>query len=127
MKHILQIAAIALLTTALISCNKEDENNTNTTPQDTTQPKTYTYIYNEDGIPMDTVMAHTDVDTFYVIPTRFDLFATVSENNAHNIKNHLENCHNANSKTFGKGDLLLRNVTSEDSTYLSWFGYNVLR
>ena len=91
------------------------------------QSKTYTYVYDENGIPMDTLMAHTNVDTFYVVPKTYDLFATASENNIHNVKNHLDNCTRHNPKTHGKGKFRAKNASIADSTWLANFGYVMSR
>ena len=91
------------------------------------QSKTYTYVYDENGIPMDTLMAHTNVDTFYVVPKTYDLFATASENNIHNVKNHLDNCTRHNPKTHGKGKFRAKNASIADSTWLANFGYEMSR
>lgn len=110
-----------------VSCEKDpvkpDNNNGNN--QQPQKPKTYTYIYDNTGIPNDTVLAHMDVDTFYVIPTRPDLFAGVSQNGVHTIRNHLENHTLTNSKMHGKGDFIINEITPSDSSWLNNFGYNV--
>lgn len=91
------------------------------------QSKTYTYVYDNTGIPRDTVLAHTDVDTFYVIPTSQDLFAGASENGVHTVRNHLENHTLLNSKMRGKGKFIVRHANDADSTWLAKFGYQVQR
>ena len=91
------------------------------------QYTTYTYVYDNTGIPRDTVLAHTDVDTFYVIPTSQDLFAGASENGVHTIRNHLENHTLLNSKMRGKGKFIVRHANDADSTWLAKFGYQVQR
>ena len=90
------------------------------------QPTTYTYVYDNTGIPRDTVLAHTDVDTFYVIPTRPDLFAGASENGVHTVRNHLENHTLVNPKMRGKGVFKVRHANDSDSTWLANFGYQVI-
>lgn len=129
-KHLL-LKTLGLTAAMMVAgCEKdpvEPDHNNPSNPSNPQQPKTYTYYYDANGIPEDTLMAHTDVDTFYVLPTRPDLFATVSANNTHNIRSHLERSHNMNNKTFGKGPIILQNVSDEDSTYLAWFGYQVQR
>lgn len=116
------LISIAALLTVLSGCKKEklEPDTPNTT-------KTYTYYYDENGILMDTLMAHTNVDTFYVVPKTYDLFATASENNIHNVKNHLDNCTRHNPKTHGKGKFRAKNASIADSTWLANFGYDMSR
>lgn len=96
-------------------------------PDKPQKPTTYTYYYGTNGIPKDTIMAHTDVDTFYVLPTEPTLFATMPESIIHELRNHLDNATRMNPKTHGLGSLKARNANNSDSTWLSDFGYNVYR
>lgn len=96
-------------------------------PNQPTQSKTYTYIYDNYGIPQDTVLAHTDVDTFYVIPKTYNLFATAGETTIHNVRVHLENCQNMNPKTHGKGPFKASFASYADSAWLANFGYQIQR
>lgn len=125
-KKVLAGTILAALPFAFGGCEKDPvkpENNGN----NNNQPKTYTFVYDENGIPMDTLMAHTNVDTFYVVPKTYDLFATASENNIHNVKNHLDNCTRHNPKTHGKGKFRAKNASIADSTWLANFGYEMSR
>ena len=111
------VASLPLFT----ACEKNNDN-----PSEP-QPKTYTYVYDENGIPMDTLMAYTNIDTFYVVPKTYNLFATASENNIHNVKNHLDNCTRHNPKTHGKGKFKATYASTADSTWLANFGYQMQR
>ena len=102
------------------SCEKEP---TPTKPHS----NTYTFVYDEYGIPSDTALAHMDVDTFYVIPKKTTLFASWPQKNVNDIRNHLDSRQRLNPKTRGKGTIVLANVTEPDSIWLSNFGYNVTR
>jgi len=129
MKHILQIAAIALLTTALISCNKEEETNTNTTPQDTTQTTTqkhnvelrYGVVSSTDweNISLDTIRkynADPTVDTIFMVPEAYDQFSTATVSGMQNRVVKLRERHNVNpDKVFGKGDLKLAHLVVDDA------------
>jgi len=129
MKHLLQIAAIALLTTALISCNKEEETNTNTTPQDTTQTTTqkhnvelrYGVVSSTDweNISLDTIRkynADPTVDTIFMVPEAYDQFSTATVSGMQNRVVKLRERHNVNpDKVFGKGDLKLAHLVVDDA------------
>lgn len=107
---------------------KKDEDITDQKPSNQTQTsKTYTFVYDEMGIPQDTLLAHMDVDTLYVIPTSYDLFATCSSENIHNVRNHLQACRNTNNKTRGKGKMRACYASVADSTWLAQFGYQMER
>lgn len=121
-KKVLGGAMLVALPFAFGGCEKDPVK-----PNQPTQSKTYTYMYDNYGIPQDTVLAHTDVDTFYVIPKTYNLFATVSEANIHNVRVHLENCKNMNSKTYGKGPFKAKNASYADSVWLANFGYQMQR
>jgi len=122
MKHILQIAAIALLTTALISCNKEEETNTNTTPQDTTQTTTQKHnvelVYGQSPstqwqhIELDTIQKYSNdqnVDTIFMIPDHFNQYSTTPTNGLQIIVPKLRERKNINpNKVWGKGELQLK-------------------
>ena len=120
MKHILQIAAIALLATALISCNKEEENNTNTTPQDTTQTTIQKHnvelVYGNtlaswQHIELDTIQKYSndkDVDTIFLIPEYYTQFSSQPTSPLKNIVAQLRERKNINpNKVWGKGELML--------------------
>ena len=126
-KHLL-LKTLGLAAAMMVAgCEKEPaEPNRNNPDTPQPQPKTYTYYYDANGIPLDTLMAHTDVDTFYVVPISYDLCATWSENAMHTLRNHLEDRQNRNQKTRGKGYLKSINVNHNDSIWLSNFGYNVI-
>lgn len=130
-KKVLPGIMLAALPFAFAGCGKEnpapDNGGTNPGGGTTPQPKTYTFVYDENGIPMDTLMAHTNVDTFYVVPKTYNLFATASENNIHNVKNHLDNCTRHNPKTHGKGKFKAKYASIADSTWLANFGYEMSR
>ena len=102
------------------SCEKEP---TPTKPHS----NTYTFVYDECGIPIDTALAHMDVDTFYVIPVRYDLFLNLSRDNIRNVTTHLKNRQQQNPRMHGKGPFRTYDASAEDSTWLSNFGYNVTR
>ena len=102
------------------SCEKEP---TPTKPHS----NTYTFVYDEYGIPSDTIRAHMDADTFYAIPTQYDLFAGIGEKNVHNLKIHLDACQRLNPRIRGKDRLRVHFANDEDSAWLSNFGYNVTR
>ena len=125
MLRTLGMGALLLFATSCEKDNNEPNRNNPDTPQP--QPKTYTYVYDINGIPKDTVLAHTDVDTFYVIPTTYDLFATWGTENIHDLREHLENCQNQNPKTHGKDRLRAKNASVADSTWLANFGYQMER
>ena len=142
MKHILQIAAIALLATALISCNKEEENNTNTntTPQDTTQTTTQKHnvelVYGQalaqwQNISIDTLQKYNndkEVDTIFMIPENYNQYSTVSTNALKNIASELRERHNVNpDKVFGKGELLLLGSSVENNPEIVRFFEDTLR
>lgn len=122
-KKVLAGTMLAALPFAFGGCEKDpvkpnNDNNNN-------QPKTYTYYYDAMGIPTDTVKAHTNVDSFFVVPIRTDLFATWPEQDVHGLRNHLQNCRNYNLKTYGKGDMELHYANSDDIAFLKSFGYNI--
>lgn len=122
------LAIAGLIALPFAACEKDDDiidqkPNTPATPR----AKTYTFVYDEMGIPQDTLLAHMDVDTLYVIPTRYDLFATWSEEDCHMLRNHLQGCRNTNSKTRGKGRMRARDASVADSTWLAQFGYKMER
>ncbi len=102
------------------SCEKEP---TPTKPHS----NTYTFVYDFYGIPSDTIRAHMDADTFYVIPTRYDLFAHIDTTNIQNIITHFKGCQRLNPRVHGKGRFKVPLATDRDSTWLSNFGYNVER
>jgi len=140
MKHILQIAAIALLTTALISCNKEEETNTNTTPQDTTQTTTQkhnvelVYDANLNGLELSRIqdsLAKSDVDTVFMVPEGYNQYSTVSTVVLQYLVAQLRDRKNINpNKVWGKGELQLK-ASSVDgypeirSFFSDTLGYNV--
>ena len=122
------LAIAGLIALPFAACEKDDDiidqkPNTPATPR----AKTYTFVYDRDGIPMDTVLAHMDVDTFYVIPTEYNLFETSSEANIHNVRNHLEERKNVNQKMHGKGRFCASFASVADSTWLAQFGYQMER
>ena len=122
------LAIAGLIALPFAACEKDDDiidqkPNTPATPR----AKTYTFVYDEMGIPQDTLLAHMDVDTLYVIPTSYDLFATCSSENIHNVRNHLQACRNTNNKTRGKGKMRACYASVADSTWLAQFGYKMER
>jgi len=144
MKHILQIAAIALLTTALISCNKEEENNTNTTPQDTTQTTVHKHnvelVYGDDSntkwqhIELDTIQNYSNnknVDTIFMVPECSYQYGTLSTNQIKNLIQLLRERKNINpNKVWGKGELQLKSESTLDNPEIVRFfadtlGYTV--
>ena len=102
------------------SCEKEP---TPTKPHS----NTYTFYYDIYGVPSDTIRAHMDADTFFVVPIKYDLFAHVGEANIHNVRIHLEGCQRLNPRVRGKGRFRAPFFYPEDSIWLSNFGYNVER
>lgn len=122
-KKVIACTFLASIPFTFGGCEKDSDKQ----ERDNDKPKTYTYIYDENGIPMDTLMAYTNIDTFYVVPKTYDLFATVSENGIHNVKNHLDNCTRHNPKTHGKGKFRAKYASLTDSTWLANFGYEMSR
>lgn len=125
LKKGLVILGLGAMTLAFTNCEKDNDKPGNGNNQQ--QKTTYTYYYDGNGIPQDTVLAHSNVDTFYVLPTDTRLFETWPENTIHNIVTHLQNRSTLTKNMRGKEDFVTLYANPSDSAFLSNFGYNVKR
>ena len=140
MKHILQIAAIALMAASLISCHKEEENNNNSTPQDTTQTTVQNHnvelVYGNtldawQHIELDTIQKYNSdltVDTIFMIPEYYTQFSSQPTNPLKNIVSKLRERKNINpNKVWGKGELMLNADAVRDNPEIIRFFADTLK
>lgn len=141
MKKIVLILAAGVLLVGMASCHKDEENNTNTTPQDTTQ--TIIQKHNVElvygfrpttqwqHIELDSIQKYCNdknVDTIFMVPEMSNQFSTLPTDDLQYLIPLLRERHNVNpDKVFGKGELQLWNQAVLDNPEIVRFFEDTLR
>ena len=130
-----------MLLIGMASCHKEEETNTNTTPQDTTQTTIQKHnvelVYGSNSevdwqnISIDTLNkynADNTVDTIFLVPEMYNQFSTNTTTGLKNKIVKLRERKNINpNKVFGKGELQLNNNSVIDNPEITRFFRDTLR